>query len=203
MNRIHIYRQLNVIYPEKQVFFRLGGNLHKTDIDAEQKLFFDTHAAKAFALCQPQGRWMIKRVSSNKDGVITFDDSNILQGKKFADSVSGAAFIWFAAVTVGKEVVDVRDACTDIAAAAVYDAVAGEVADAAMDMVQKMASAELMRQRFMLSKSRYSPGYGDMSLDCQTTFFELLDMQDMNLTLTDNYFMIPEKSVTALAAVCV
>ena len=77
------------------------------------------------------------------------------------------------------------------------------MADSTMDMMQKMASAELARIGMVLDKNRYSPGYGDMLLEEQKLMFSVLNMSEMNLKLTDSCFIVPEKSVTAVAAVMV
>lgn len=53
-----------------------------------------------------------------------------------------------------------------------------------------------------LLKPRYSPGFGDVSLEVQKTFFELLQCQNkLALTLNDTLIMSPEKSVTAFVGV--
>lgn len=47
-------------------------------------------------------------------------------------------------------------------------------------------------------KSRFSSGYGDLSLDVQRDIFELLDCpRRIGLTLNDSLLMSPSKSVTA------
>ena len=49
---------------------------------------------------------------------------------------------------------------------------------------------------------RFSPGYGDIPLEMQKTFFELLQCQkNLALTLNDSLIMSPEKSVTAFIGV--
>ncbi|MGO2384869.1 MAG: methionine synthase [Pseudolactococcus laudensis] len=46
---------------------------------------------------------------------------------------------------------------------------------------------------------RFSPGYGDLSLEVQPQFLKTLGAdRQLGLTLTDNYLMIPRKSVTAI-----
>ena len=51
-------------------------------------------------------------------------------------------------------------------------------------------------------KPRYSPGFGDVPLEIQKTFFELLQCQkNLALTLNDSLIMSPEKSVTAFVGV--
>ena len=46
-------------------------------------------------------------------------------------------------------------------------------------------------------KPRYSPGFGDVSLEVQKDFFRLLPCARIGLTLMDSLIMSPEKSVTA------
>ena len=201
MERIHIYKQLNTVYPEREIFYRLGGNIHLTKISESEHLRISALGRKAYSLCMPQGRWILKAVKYVGEKGIVFTDEIFLSGSRFAAMAKNASYIWFAAATVGAKVVAKRDSLQNVSDAVVYDAVAGEVADSTMDMVQKMASAELARIGMVLDKNRYSPGYGDMLLDEQKMIFSILDMQDMDLKLTDSCFIVPEKSVTAVAAV--
>ncbi len=49
---------------------------------------------------------------------------------------------------------------------------------------------------------RYSPGYGDVCLDCQREILEFLDAyRKIGLTLTDSLMMLPIKSVTAIIGI--
>ncbi len=50
-------------------------------------------------------------------------------------------------------------------------------------------------------KNRFSPGYGDVSLEVQKIFFSLLGCRKIGLTLMDSLVMAPEKSVTAFVGV--
>ena len=199
--RIHIYSSLKVIYPEREVFFRLGGNLFHTGLSAEQRDFYSGVSARAFELCLPAGRWCVKKIDSIDDKKIIFCDGSSLVAGKFINSTEGAEYIWFGAAGVGGNIVSSRDALQEISSGSIYDAVASETADAAMDMVHRMAGKELMRCGLHLSEARFSPGYGNMPLEMQKLFFEFLKLEDMGISLTDNFFMIPEKSVTAVAAV--
>lgn len=47
------------------------------------------------------------------------------------------------------------------------------------------------------TRPRFSPGYGDLSLETQKTFFGFLKPEKIGLTLMDTLVMAPEKSVTA------
>ena len=52
-------------------------------------------------------------------------------------------------------------------------------------------------------KPRFSPGYGDFSLEYQKDIFEILKPQGkIGLTLNSSLIMSPSKSVTAIAGIC-
>lgn len=51
-------------------------------------------------------------------------------------------------------------------------------------------------------RPRYSPGYGDFSLDCQEKILDGLDAgRKLGITLTDGGMMVPTKSVTAVIGI--
>lgn len=51
-------------------------------------------------------------------------------------------------------------------------------------------------------KPRFSPGYGDFSLEDQGIFFELLDAGKLlGVSLNDSYLMSPSKSVSAIVGI--
>lgn len=50
--------------------------------------------------------------------------------------------------------------------------------------------------------ARFSPGYGDLSLELQKDFERILSMrQQLGITLTDSLLMVPSKSVTAFVGI--
>lgn len=60
---------------------------------------------------------------------------------------------------------------------------------------------EEMREGKVL-KPRYSPGYGDVSICCQSEILSFLDAyRKIGLTLTETYLMTPIKSVTAIVGI--
>ena len=51
-------------------------------------------------------------------------------------------------------------------------------------------------------RPRFSPGYGDLSLEIQRDIFETLDLtRRIGINLNDNLFMTPTKSVTAIVGI--
>ena len=69
------------------------------------------------------------------------------------------------------------------------------------DLLQEELRAQEDRENNLL-RPRFSPGFGDVSLEVQKIFFELLQCQkNLALTLNDSLIMSPEKSVTAFIGV--
>ena len=89
----------------------------------------------------------------------------------------------------------------DAATAVVCDAVGSECADAAMDFLQNYAAIQMKRDCRSISDCRFSPGYGNWTLNAQKDFFKWLDLQKLGMSLTSALVLVPEKSVTAVAAV--
>lgn len=62
--------------------------------------------------------------------------------------------------------------------------------------------AELEKEQGKMLKKRFSPGYGDLSLEVQREIFRVLDpAKHIGLCLSDSCVMTPSKSVTAFVGV--
>lgn len=192
---------LPVTFPEKEIFLRLGGHLTKTEISPDESIRFRALALKAFHACKPCGRWDIFPVREVAADGILLENGSFIPGRDFAARCTGITHLWCAAVTVGKEIVALRDNAAKVSESAVFDAVASESADAAMDAVFTISRTALRRQALELDKRRYSPGYGDMPLTVQKFFFSALKLEELELTLNEIFYLIPEKSVTAFAGI--
>lgn len=69
-----------------------------------------------------------------------------------------------------------------------------ECADRAQLEIERAAA-----ERNLYLRPRYSPGYGDLSLETQTFFFSALEISKrIGVTLNASYLMIPFKSITAI-----
>ena len=106
------------------------------------------------------------------------------------------------AITLGAEM----DSCirryllTDPGLGAAVGALASAYVDDLLDQLMAQENARLMEQGLALSP-RFSPGYGDVPLSWQKPFTAFLHTGKIGVRLTEQCLMIPEKSITALAAV--
>ena len=84
--------------------------------------------------------------------------------------------------------------------AAVFQATGAMYIEKCVDLLNEKIKQDAEEQG-KTTRPRYSPGYGDLSLDVQKSFFRLLPCQRIGLTLMDTLVMSPEKSVTAFVGV--
>ena len=125
-------------------------------------------------------------------------DDTVLEGAFVPDSHIGRV------VPAGAAVIEAirRDTAADnLARAVVLDAAASEMVDAALDWMEAFFAQDLRRESRRLTKSRFSCGYGDLALENQKLFHDLLDLKRFGVELTEQYILVPEKSVTAVAGI--
>lgn len=86
---------------------------------------------------------------------------------------------------------------TNLAKAAMTQAAGAAYIESYVDEIEDRARTKFQEQGLYL-RPRFSPGYGDFSIDYQKDFFDLLECRRIGLTLTEGNLMMPSKSVTAI-----
>ena len=84
--------------------------------------------------------------------------------------------------------------------AAVLQATGAMYIEKCVDLLNEKIRIEFEEQGYKV-RPRFSPGYGDVSLEVQKDFFRLLPCSRIGLTLMDTLIMSPEKSVTAFIGI--
>lgn len=139
---------------------------------------------------------------------ISFDDGidfgfmNI-KSRDLAVNLEGCkeAYIFAATIGVYTDRQIQKEMLLSPARACIYQAVGAAVIEAVCDDFNEYIKEEEKKQG-STTKPRYSPGYGDVSLEVQKDIFRELNCPKMaGITLSDSLHMIPEKSVTAFIGV--
>ncbi len=124
-----------------------------------------------------------------------------LMGDSIAEHLNGCDKAVFMAATASAEtdMLIVRAEARNMTDALILDA----LGSAAAEQVCAMAETEI-REKFQgfYMTWRYSPGYGDFSIDTQKKIAEVLSVQKrIGVTVTDSCLLIPRKSVTAIIGI--
>jgi hypothetical protein len=88
----------------------------------------------------------------------------------------------------------------DCVKAAIMQAVAASFIEEYVDLLNKKIKddSNILGEK---TRARFSPGFGDVSLQLQKDFFRILPCSKIGLTLMDTLIMAPEKSVTAFIGI--
>ena len=123
-----------------------------------------------------------------------------LRGHSIAEHLDGAVAVGVMAVTVGMGVERElrRLSLTDTTAQVIFDAAGTALVERAADAAEA-SIVRMAAERGLFCNYRFSPGYGDLSLETQPTLLAALDAQRrLGITLSDSLLMTPTKSVTAV-----
>lgn len=110
-------------------------------------------------------------------------------------------FLFAATLGMGPDRLIRRASAGRMSDAVIYQALSAEMIESYCDLanarLREMAAAD-----GLFLKPRFSPGYGDLTLELQKDLLQILNAsKQIGLTLTDSMLMIPSKSVTALIGI--
>lgn len=128
---------------------------------------------------------------------ISFADLNF-SSKNLSGNLRGCSKVVLFAATIGAKVdMRIRRAQMEGSAySAIFQAAGAMFIESFVDKLNNKIKDDYKEKGFR-SHPRYSPGYGDVSLEMQKEFFRLLPAKRIGLTLMESLVMAPEKSVTA------
>ena len=124
-----------------------------------------------------------------------------LKSAKLASNLSGCGRVILFAATIGVEIdrLIAKYGRISPAKALMFQAIGAERIEALCDDF----CDELVREYDSGLKPRFSPGYGDLPLECQKSIFSILDCgRKLGISLNDSLLISPSKSVTAVVGIC-
>ena len=126
-----------------------------------------------------------------------------VRSRSLARNLQGCSEVILFAATIGEgaDLLARKYGRINVAKAVVMQAAAAAMIEAFCDEENEKLRAEAAGKGLYL-RPRFSPGYGDFSLDHQRDFARVLEMQKtVGITLTESLLMLPSKSVTAVIGV--
>ena len=122
-----------------------------------------------------------------------------LSSKHLAKALQGCkrAVIFVATVGVAMDRLIAKYGKISPVKALCMQAIGSERAEAVADEFCKE-----LKEQFTDTRPRFSPGYGDLSLETQGKIFDLLNpAKNIGVSLTDNLLMTPSKSISAFVGI--
>jgi hypothetical protein len=200
----NIIKHIPVQIPWKEIYSRLGYNIHLTEIPVVQKEKIDSIITDGFYLCEPQGLWMRMEILSRGEDHIRLENDDVIKSKSLSKMLKKSNSVVVMGATVGFDIIDASKdmiAKGDGSSALILDAVGSEVADGGVDWINDYLRQQFYRASEVLTKRRFSPGYSDLLLESQKVLYDILDFKKIEVNISDRYILSPEKSVIAIAGV--
>ena len=130
-------------------------------------------------------------------GKLLIESRNLYRNLNGCDQV----ILLGATLGIGVDMLMKRSSITDMAQAVVLQAAAAAMLEEYLDDWQEKEALELEKEGRYL-RPRFSPGYGDFSIQHQETILRMLDTaKRIGLTMTESCMLTPTKSVTALIGI--
>ena len=191
--------------PKRELILtRLGYKKGVTELNTHDRALVEDAIRQGEYLCKPEGAYLIIPVSSIKGSVIALENGISFDSEGLTKLLKNSKSVVLMAATVGKEVTDKVFSEIEKGNAAyglIIDSVASQTADAALDWMVQLLKKILIREGKVLTRHRYSPGYGDLPLSYQKVIFNALQLDKLKIALTEKFMLVPEKSVIAIAGI--
>jgi hypothetical protein len=194
---------LSIVAVEKEVFRYLG-------FPQKELLDFDTLKKKDSALYELVCKAILESAKYlvPKKIIQTFslvETGNVLQmgpisivSEDLSCNLQGCFQVSVFAATIGSRIDSLiqKYSKLDVAYASVLQATGAMYIESFVDSINDEIKQEAEKEGAKV-QPRFSPGYGDVSLEVQKQIFTTLRPEKIGLTLMNSLIMAPEKSVTA------
>ena len=204
MNRLVFFDSIHVPTPEGDIYRRLGYRKGKTQLTAQQKEEAERYIEDALSLIDVKGAGIRIPVQERKPSKIVLSTGVTFESIHLSAFLEDCPEIVLMGATAGSDIVDAirKDSAEDnLTRAVVLDAVASEIADAALDWIANYYNQELRRENKRLTQKRFSAGYHDFLLENQKIIYDILQLHRIGVRISERFILIPEKSVTAIAGI--
>ena len=182
----------------KEIFRYLGYHGREPDTGVAEAVDSCTAALQAVAEPRHVRRvFPLERVSADHFRIEGMD----VVSRNLSRNLRGCSEVCLMAATLGlgpDRLVQRAEALGKMSRAVILQAAAAAMIEAYCDDVNEEIRMEAASKGLFL-RPRFSPGYGDFSLEHQTELFRILEVQKkIGVTLTGSLLMMPSKSVTAV-----
>ena len=190
-----IIKKDNLALNANQILKYLGYSSSDT-IDAQTQADLEDGINLIHEKAQP--KYVFKKYNQFKISkeVITLDNHFIIDSKDLSNHLKASNNIFILAITLGIQIEQLikKEILVNPSKGIILDAIASEYIEKCADKACK----EIVSITKGFRNTRFSPGYGDLSLSVQEKIIKTLDTErKIGLYCNDSFLLLPSKSITA------
>ncbi len=199
-----IFKNINIAVPYKEIYKRLGYRERITSISIKQKKEIEGYVAEGLSYIVLKGAGMRLSIARKYAGKVILENGIIFKSLGLRKMLGDSSEVLLIGATSGNKImrnIKKNSSGGNITKAVVFDAVASEMTDRALDWIVGYFRSQLRRQGKNITLRRFSCGYGDFVLENQKIMNKILKLKNLGIKLSKSFILIPEKSVTAIAGI--
>lgn len=190
---MYMVNNLDLKINKKEVlrYLKVAKTDHATDA------LIDECVKEIYQIASPKAVYLESSIEFLEDDTVRFDFMTV-KSHSITVNLKKCKRAYVFSATLGIEIDRAIEKYSKIlqSKASVYHAVGSVLIEAFCNYVNETLVADLKATR------RFSPGYGDLSLDCQRDILRALDAErKIGIILSDSLLMSPSKSVTAIIGI--
>jgi cobalamin-dependent methionine synthase I len=199
MTQVRVASPLSIGVSRPMVLLRLGYR-RPAQVPEKTARLIDEIMDKGRALLRPRAIYGVFDASTPEPDVSVIAGTLRASSRSLYERLQGCRRAVLFAGTIGPEVETwchglMQDG--QMTRALLADAFASSAAIALGLEVETIAARVLAEEKLAATK-RYAPGYGDWSLADQAPLCALLDVARIGITLTEDFLMLPAKSISGV-----
>lgn len=182
----------------RREIIRYLGYKKAEDVDDRTKNLIEECISEIMAVIEPRYIYDTFPIEW-KENSLSFAGINVTS-EDLTKNLKGCDSVVMLAVTIGHgfDKLIRRAEVSDMSKAYILQATGTEVVEAWCNKINSLISADFLNKG-LYTRPRFSPGYGDLPLEMQRDFENVLHMRkNIGISLSDGTVMTPTKSVTAI-----
>jgi len=175
-----------------------------TKVDDLQKREIEDGIEHALTFIDLRSAGLRIPVAENDSTKVVLASGTVFKSANLAAMLRNCEEVFLMAATAGSEIIEAIVKDTErgrLTRGVILDAVASEMVDASLDWIADYYNRQVRRENRRLTKRRFSCGYGNFAIENQKTIHDILELNTIGITITENFILVPEKSVTAVAGI--
>ncbi len=163
----------------------------------------DEYIQKVKSLIEPSYTYVIKSVHHIEESKVFINESTVLESNVISQILQRCNKVAVFALTIGNRLEDMTAQLGEqglIVEAFILDSIGSSYTERAADFVHGIVGEMAHLQNLSVSR-RFSPGYCDWPISQQKDIFEMLGDNLPDITLSADYMMNPEKSVSGIIGI--
>ncbi len=200
---IRLDRIENLEINKKAVWGLLGYRIKSTVLSSRIKEIVDHCFKEAETLINPRGTYIVRTISHKNDSIGLENTELVLRGESMKKLLKDSFAVVLMAVTIGpgidKKIQEETEAGR-MERAVIFDVIGSEAVEAAANALNHLLDTQARHIRASLTM-RFSPGYGDLSLDFQKEIHKELKLDELGIRINEKNLLYPQKTITAVIGV--